>query len=112
MTYHLFLCVIGAALQEIFHWLQLRARVGREEAAKLRKSRWEWLLILFVIGLLVPIMAMVWFDGAIKGASKDYFLFGAGVPLILKSGLGASLASDSLVRLGPKSWLRTYLGVA
>jgi len=112
MVYHVFLCVVGAALQEVFHWLQLRAKLSAEEFSSLRKSRWTWILTGFIVLMVVPLLSMIWFDDAVaKVASKQYFLFGAGVPLILKSGMSASLASDNLVRLGPKGRFRQYLGL-
>lgn len=101
-------------MQEVFHWLQLRAKLSSDEFLRARRSAWTWVLTLFVLFVVVPVLAFIWFqDSPHPAIAKDYFLFGAGVPMILKSGLGASLASDALVKLGPQEGggLRRYLGL-
>lgn len=105
-------CVLGGILQEVLHWLQLRSRLTAEEFGKAARSRWTWVLSFFIIAVALPVLAAVWFDKpGVVPTPKDYVLFGAGVPLLLKSGAGASMASGSLVKLGPVGALRRYLGM-
>ena len=108
MIQSILLTVLGGLLQEVLHWLQLRAKLDHEEFMKAAKSIWTWVLALFVLVVINPILVTVWFDHVVE--PKQYLLFGAAVPLVLKSGLGASVATHAAVHLGPRSWLRRYLG--
>jgi hypothetical protein len=108
----LVLCVLGGGLQESVYWLQQWGRLDKDDFLKTVRDKRSWILSLFLIVVATPLVSMVWFDHpAAPPQSKDYFLFGAGLPLLVKSGMGASLATESVVRLGPRTWLRRYLGM-
>lgn len=111
MTGGILLCMLGSVLQETLYWLQLRARGPREEFIKMFYSVWTWVFAAFIILIITPVLSYVWFASSAAVLPKDYLLFGAGVPMIVKSGMGVSLASESVVKLGPTNWLRRYLGV-
>jgi amino acid transporter len=113
VVYYVSMCVAGALLQEALHWLRMKARLPPDEFKALFRAKWELALTAFILFVVVPVLAFVWFDGATQQApaTKDYFLFGAAVPLVLKSSLATSMAADSAVKLGRRSWMRRYLEV-
>lgn len=94
---------LGAAVQELIYWYNLRHQLDEERYQRLIASKGYWIVVgAFVIG--AALSAMVWFAGGEKVSHKESFIFGVGLPLLIKQ-LG--LARGSKVTLGHRE--RNYL---
>jgi hypothetical protein len=97
------LATFGAGLQELVHWYELRNKLDHEEYARLLRSRAYWVVVLLMI-VGSGIGTAVWCDGGAY-SGRDYMVFGAAFPLLMKK---AVAALDTGTKLG-RGTLRDYL---
>jgi hypothetical protein len=73
----------GAFVMEFLHWYQLKHKLLPAKYNSLLKSRFYWTVTaLFIFS--AGVSAWIWFSQQGSVPAKDAFLFGAGLPTILK----------------------------
>ena len=105
LTYAL-AALLGALLQEVAHWHELKTNLDQENYKHLLRSLPYWVITVLMI-LLSGIGTVVWFWEDPQDL-RTYLLVGAAFPVILKKAV-ASFAGDA-AQLG-KSPTRQYFQI-
>lgn len=91
--------LVGAALQEIVHWYDLRKHLDDEKDQRVLKSGWYWFWTGAMI-LITPVAVHFWFEGQSGVTSHSVLLTGAAVPLIFKKAVRAFGTGTAEEKLG------------
>lgn len=103
---HGVIAAVGAGLQELVFWYELRARLEAHNYRALRSSAAYWITtVLMIIGSGVG--AVIWFYPD-STTLRTYLLTGAAFPLLLKKGVAALGANQPSVLGTRRSFLATY----
>jgi hypothetical protein len=96
---------LGAVLQELLYWWQLRYSLDDAKLQALLRSRQYWIIVgLMVAGSTLGTVYWFWSE---KVGPKDYLLVGAAFPMLFKSAVSTTV--DSRKRLGqPNSTFLSY----
>ncbi|HYC05430.1 MAG TPA: hypothetical protein VED40_19215 [Azospirillaceae bacterium] len=96
----------GFLLQELLWWYRLRQRLATQEYDQLVRSKSYWVITL-LIAFGCRVFAIIWFHDRFMSVSlRDFFLFGASVPVLVKQSIAAG---SEKIHLGKKGG--SYLGV-
>jgi hypothetical protein len=106
---------VGAILQELSHWYQLRSRLADATYATLLRSKGYWIITAAMI-IMSPVGVVFWFgDDISQYKLRDFFLFGAAFPMIFRSGVATISNAGGNVDLGNDddevSPIKTYFGL-
>lgn len=91
---------LGALMQELAHWYELRKKFSTKRVQSLFRSKEYW-LITFLMIFLTPICCWILF-GQGDSSPPMQFISGAAFPLFFKK-LVSSFASKDQIPLGPSS---------
>ncbi len=88
----------GALFQELLYWYNLRSKLAQEKYIKLLSSKEYWIITSLMI-IFSGIGAWIWFYGTNEKLLRNYFIVGAGLPLLLKKSIEA-MGNSQLTKLG------------
>lgn len=88
---------LGAVVQEVAHWYELRKKFTDSRVRTLFRS-WEYWLVTIAMIILTPVCCWVLLDGLEFDRRLQFFL-GAALPLLLKKTVSAVSKFD-VIRLG------------
>lgn len=92
--------LVGAALQELLHWYNLRQHLSEAKNERILQSAPYWACTTLVL-LLTPVAVHYWYDNEPSVTSRTLLLSGAAMPVLLKKGIRALLGSIPEDKLGP-----------
>jgi hypothetical protein len=107
---HVAAALLGASFQEITHWYELRGVLDHQKYQKLLGSSAYWLFTVLMIGA-ATIGTLLWLVDDPAAKVRDYFVYAAGLPLMLKKVMASARANRSEMVLGSGDSLGAYLGV-
>jgi hypothetical protein len=83
LSLHLIAACLGASIQEISHWYELRDQLTLPKYKKLLRSPAYWIItIVMILGSTGG--ALLWLTGSEKSDLKTYMALGAAFPLFVK----------------------------
>lgn len=85
---------LGAALQEILHWYNLRMKLRQQKYIRLLRSPYYWSVVLCFVVATGGICQLWFWD--VTSDPKTLFLFGASVPALMKQAGSGALAKAHL----------------
>ena len=99
LSHPIAVALLGAAMQELLYWYEIRARLHIAQTAKLLRSPAYWLITILMI-LVCGIATHFWYLPDAQPL-RTYLLTGAALPLLLKQGV--KVLTPDKQRLGENS---------
>jgi hypothetical protein len=98
----------GALLQELIHWYALRSKLDVSRYDRMMQSKGYWTITALMV-VASGVGTWIWCHGGAQYAPRDYLLYGAAFPLVVKKAVSA-LGEERHVRFGEadRTPLRDY----
>jgi hypothetical protein len=97
---------IGAVLQELVYWYDIRAKLSTTHYRQLIKSHAYWI----ITGLMIASSTAgtwIWYSGQ-ASSPRDYLVTGAAFPLLFKKAISAIGTNRGRLKLGERRNLALY----
>lgn len=105
MIKHALVASLGAGIQELAYWYEIKEKISAEKYQSLIRSPSYWLVVILMI-LASGIGTAIWYVEQPQ-VLRTYLLTGAAFPLVLKKAIAVTLLGEK-TKLGPEKISRSY----